>query len=213
MTALWVVPSIDREWGDACLATLRAPLVLRIDNAPPNENRGVAQSWNIAARVAQELDVDYLIVCSEACRFGPAGGLDFEGLLDGSPIVLSMCAGWHLVALSVRALEVTGAFDENLWPAYGEDRDYMIRLHLAGLPSPGYNDQPISQHAVDVVEVGVAHSLTTGLVRVSFGAMEDYLRAKWGGVGPGEHYQHPFDDTERDWRWWPNALDAHAAPA
>ncbi len=206
MSALWVVPSIDREWGAACLASLRASAVLRLDNAPPNPNRGVAASWNLGARAARAAGAEYLVLCSEACRFGPAGGLDFEAALDGSAVVLSFCAGFHLVAVAVEALEMVGEFDENLWPAYGEDRDFLIRLGLAGLPAPGYNDLPVPQVQVDVAEAGVAHSIGAGLAVVSFARMTSYLEAKWGGTGPGEHFLHPFDDLSRDHRWWPPVI-------
>lgn len=202
MRALWLLPSIDPEWGDACQSSLRVPFVLRVDNSGPGRNLGVPASWNIGARAARGGGFDYLVVCSEACRFGPAGGLDFEEKLTGSPMVLSMCVGFHLVALSVGALERTGEFDENLTPGYGEDRDYLIRLHLAGLPSPGYNDLRVPQHQVDVTEAGVAHSLSAGLVEVSFARMTRYLDEKWGATAPGEHYPNPYNDPSRDWRFW-----------
>lgn len=204
MKALWLLPSIDPAWRAECLAGLRAQHVLVVNNAAPNVNLGVTRPWNVGRAAALAGGFDYLILLSEAVRFGPAGGLDLEECLDGSAVVMTMCVGWHLLALSIGALGQLGPFDENL-PTYGSDRDAMIRLHLAGLPSPGYNDQRIDQHAVDAVDAGVAHSLDAGLVKVHFAHMTEYLEKKWGaGTGPGEHYQHPFDDPTRDWTWWPS---------
>lgn len=200
--ALWCLPSIDVAWRGDCLAGLRAEHLFVVDNSPPNPNLFVSRSWNLGIQEARDIGADYMVICSEAVRFGAAGGLDFEEALDGHPVVLSYCVGWHLIALSLDLLNTVGDFDENL-PTYGQDRDYMVRMHLAGLPSPGYNDQPIPQVSLDVSDAGVAHSITDGFVSADFPRMTRYLERKWGDPAPGRHFPHPFNNPRYFWSQWP----------
>ena len=82
MSYLVVLPSIDAEYRDACLAGL-APEVLKhvivVDNR--FTNRGVATSWNRGARHVLQHGIDWLVILSESTRFGPRGGRDFVAAL------------------------------------------------------------------------------------------------------------------------------------
>jgi len=43
-------------------------------------------------------------------------------------------AGFRIFVLWKSTVEAVGLFDENIWPAYEEDCDYMLRIDLAGIP-------------------------------------------------------------------------------
>lgn len=208
---VWVMPSIDWPHGRECLATMHPDIQNRtvvVDNS--RTNRGVAASWNIGRRIAIERDATHLIVCSESMRFGPAGGADFEAGLTGP--WTDSTFGWHLVAFETATLADVGAFDENHWPAYLEDTDYLVRLHLAGYPSPRENTLPHDYVATDAHHTGTEHTLRAGLVTVDLAALRSYYRAKWGAEQPGHAHRTPFGLPDTDWRWWPPAGHPLATP-
>lgn len=199
--SLWVLPALDPEWRDACMATLDPSIeVVVVDNTGPL-NRGVAASWNLGARVAIGLGYDHLVVLSEAVRFGsPEASVEFAARVAASTttIVTSPCIGVHLVAFRVDALRRVGPFDVGFWPAYCEDADWLHRAELLGpLTSTRVED-------VDVHDAGVAHSLQTGRVRVDLNSMERRYFEKWGGPRYAETFDHPWNDPTKgvDWPGW-----------
>ena len=208
----WVLPSIDPEYREACLATLHPSVrerCLVLDNS--RTNRGVARSWNLGRDRALNENADWLVLVSESMRFGASGGADWEATLRGADgaVVEGVCDGscvevyetgegfcrrgygWHLIAISTATLWLVGRFDEVFWPAWCEDSDFRWRLHLAGL----------SIRHVDSIDAHLAaceHSLAAGLVAVTW---DDHFRlyeAKWGGRPGAEKFLTPYDDPALD---------------
>lgn len=186
-----------------------AERTLVLDNS--HANRGVAASWNLGMDRAFSWGADWLVLCSESVRFGEAGGTDFEAELmaDPSQPWIDTHLGWHLVAFRTSTLRRVGRFDENFYPAYMEDSDYLIRLHLAGYPSPRENGQ---DHrwiiGLDCWDLGTEHSIRAGLVQVDFTPLIDYWTRKWGGQPPRAAYDRPFGDGAHDWTYWPEREEA-----
>lgn len=199
MAALWVMPSIDQGRGDDCLATLVGRRVVRVVNYPPHPNRGVSAAWNEGrARVLDE-GLDWLVVVSEAMRFGPTHGADFEDALAGA--WCDSLFGWHLIGLAALTLADVGPFDEQFAPAYFEDSDYLWRLHLAGYPSPRANTRPFCRiEGIDATDLGHAHAVRTGAVSIPWATLTARYLDKWGGVGGEETYLTPYDDPTRTYR-------------
>lgn len=187
-SALWVLPSIDAEWGDACIATLKVRQLLRVDNS--STNRGVARSWNIGIVAARQLAVDYLVVCSESLRFARPGGQDFENGLAGQ-LCRSQCQGFHLVGIRLDMFDLVGRFDETFSPAYFEDADWLRRARLLGLLDRAEDSPRVD---VDVDELDVAHSLRSGRIgKDVYGASAARYFAKWGGYAPDETFAEPYE--------------------
>jgi hypothetical protein len=218
----WVLPSVDPAYRAACLDGLDQYVrdrVLVVDNT--KTNRGVAASWNIGIRRAINMGADWLIIMSESVRFKEAGGLDLEEELRAdhdSQWVDAVGLGWHLVAFRTWVLRKVGFFDENFWPAYLEDTDYLVRMHWAGLASPRrdeypelYNDRAGRRmiSGLDIYDAGTEHSIREGLVHARFAEGVEYFKAKWGAKPPGYAYQRPFDHGDIDWTWWPATRQAH----
>lgn len=209
----WVLPSIDPAYRQVCLGGMHQSVrdrTLVVDNT--SHNRGVAASWNLGrARAISEGD-DWLVLLSESVRFGEPGALDIEEELRADPgntWVDFVGLGWHLVAFRTSTLRRVGEFDENFWPAYMEDSDYLIRLDRAGYPSPRENQLPHRWIAgCDVDDVGTEHALREGLVAVDFAYLVDYWQEKWGGPPPTAGWARPFDSLDRDWTWWPRRREA-----
>ncbi|MGH9093847.1 MAG: glycosyltransferase family 2 protein [Acidimicrobiales bacterium] len=203
-SATWVLPSLDPEWRRACLASMADPIHVRtlvVDNS--RTNRGVAASWNLGAGTMRAQGHEWLVIVSEAIRFGLAGGLDLEAALDDDPGYpwVDALFGWHLIAFRASTIEAVGRFDEVFWPAYMEDTDYLYRMGLAGIASPRENDRPRRQLThIDAVDAGTEHGLRTGRVRVDFGEQARRYRQKWGGDQGHETYRTPYGDPTLTWR-------------
>lgn len=201
---VWVMPSIDPEWRLACQATMHpdvADRLIVVDNT--TTNRGVAASWNVGwDAVCGPGGADWLVVVSESMRFGPAGGVDFAAALGHEDEWVDSTFGWHLVAFRRSTLKRTGRFDENFWPAYHEDSDYLIRLDRAGYASPRENRLPHRWVETDAATTGYEHTIRAGLVEVNLAAGRAYFEKKWGTPPPSARFGRPFAGP-RDWTWWP----------
>lgn len=87
------------------------------------------------------------------------------------------------------ALKTIGYFDENFFPAYFEDTDYVYRAKLAGLPRFMVRETYIlhygsaSMHRVD------AEAFTEAFRRI-----QSYYVRKWGGINNYELFQKPFNN-------------------
>lgn len=213
MTAVIVLPSIHPPYTEACLDGLApdvAALTVVVDNTV--ENRGVAGSWNIGARRVLDEGLDWLVSLSAATRFGPCGGRDFIDLLDrySSSWVVesSVPVGWHLIGWSRELLERVGLFDENHWPAYGEDADMAHRVGVAISES----DWPAYREAwrVEPVDAWLAmqgHGTKLAGVQVDMTKTWAYHRAKWGGLSGHETCRRPFGDPTLPLGFWPTPPD------
>jgi hypothetical protein len=182
-------------------------------------NIGVAASWNVGARRVIEEGRDWLVLCSTSARFGRYGGLDFIGALDAwldaPEIPVGLCCwemGWHFIAIHRSTLDAAGLFDENFYPGYFEETDYLYRLGLEGLDSPRENGRPWPFVRCEAEYGAQASSLTSGLVEVQFGALSGYYRLKWGGDPGEERFQHPFNRDELPTCWWPHRAAPDAPP-
>jgi hypothetical protein len=63
----------------------------------------------------------------------------------------SLCCGGYFSALVLtdRLLKSVGYFDENFYPAYYEDDDYSVRVHLSNLHARQFNNTPLIHGEVD----------------------------------------------------------------
>lgn len=215
-----VMPAIHPENTKHCLLSMsghtRARVIL-IDNAAdgvlagtswPNEihahlpqgrNLGVAASWNLGARLALDEGAGYVTLCSTSMRFTRDGGTALCDIADFCidntqwPHGFESMHGWHLITLGRRTFDEVGYFDEQFWPAYYEDNDYIHRMRAAGiLEEPG---EPRWHREIPWVPtlrydcVGDGHAIRHG-VTVDLEANLAYYVAKWGGP-PGEETRWP----------------------
>lgn len=230
------LPALNPEWAHACTESMHADLRIQtvvVDNTkdglrdeliarwvyrhPRNENLGVAASWNVGLDIAEAEGADWLVVLSEAVRFGETGGLDlldaldachlanYSLLLDGAsaqefyPIAHFNDFAWHIQAISRMTWERVGAFDPIFRPAYFEDTDYLYRMGLAGLPSPRENGGKFFHATIDAYDLGNGHSIQQGLAEVRMGDLEGHYVRKWGGRQGQEQWRHPYNDPSLDW--------------
>ena len=204
------IPSIYPPYTGACLDTLNPKIVkhtMVIDNT--KYNRGVAASWNLAAREVVTRKYDYLIIVSAAMRFHQ-GFRDFiDRLIEDRPLGLDTPFGWHCIALSRKILKMVGPFDEHFYPAYYEDSDYIRRMELSGFGFAGVLNPGIpEQHRLPKFEVAAeciedAHGLKRAGIQIDYRRNKDHFVKKWGAEPAYDSqadrdrlYQHPFNNPD-----------------
>ena len=122
---------------------------------------------------------------------------------------------YSLFALTPRAVKSVGYFDENFWPAYGEDCDYTIRLMKAKCPMIYEKDaKRLADHHGSASWKSLKSSVSKFVQRggPTFNNF-DYLGAKWGADVCGSRmpdkpfmksvgYATPFNKTEATVASW-----------
>ena len=190
---------------EKCIETINIEKdrILLVDNTPQSlckkfekygynvlfhpENLGVARSWNLG--IKQGHDWTFLVSCS--VRF-PESFTEVVNVLEkhNSEYIFMTYLGWHLTAVSKKLVEKIGYFDENFYPAYCEDTDYVKRMHISNIPMelkevPAY---------IQKVNIG----LISG-ARVNESRTDRYWREKWGAGVNEVGYPLPFGDKPIDY--------------
>lgn len=172
--------------------TLQPGSLMRISTS--ETNYGVARIWNKFAEMSFADGMDYIVIANDdislfnttlkrllqAASENPDGVVTFTG--DNA---------FSLFVLSKQAWKTVGAFDEEFYPAYFEDRDYQRRIMMHKVPlvqiaHPAYyhlGSKTINSFTPDGLEIH--HS--------QFRRNEAYYTHKWGGLPGDERYTEPFD--------------------
>lgn len=215
-----VLPALDAELAGACLASMCPELrdnLLLIDNSGTGKiarewagdvafavaqasNAGVPKSWNQGIHLARAQNAEYLIILSQSITFGAPEGKDFLSELElrDPPVLMHSQHGWKTLALHRDVWNLVGLFDEVFSPGYREDRDYLWRMHLAGLPNPLTNDGRFDQINIDAESAGDAQAILRGMVRVDMVANMRAYVAKWGSETGDEQWTTPYNDETLD---------------
>lgn len=162
-------------------------------------NRGLAKSWNEGIAEAYDDGCDVVLVVNDDVVFGD-GALDAMAECamenrDNFVITVLDTSEFSCFAINPIALETIGWFDENFFPIYWEDIDYLRRASLAGL------------ERMKCLEADVQHGGSSSL-KVSdeyerqhhktFKRNRTYYERKWGGYNGNERYSRPFNHPKFD---------------
>ena len=193
-------PDLEAQLVAFC-ATASARLTLH------RANRGVARSWNDGILESFTDERELTLVINDDIEFIPGGLDDFISFLLGyNGVGLGFLHGveaaggrkgqivkqdFACFAFGWRAFEAVGAFDENFFPAYSEDMDYITRIKKANVPFAA-DDRVLVQHARNkTTRIATAEMRAT--IAAAKIANEKYFVAKWGTVVLHETYDAPFD--------------------
>jgi len=189
---------------------------------PYGINRGLARSWNDGLRLfvrergdillfvnddvlfynnAFDEYVDFIISTKrnipdfgQISVFGLETGTA-EALGSGDTLGKPAYQGLACSAIGENAIEKIGYFDQNFWPVYFTDTDYMHRIDIACLPRPT-DTRTLLEHN---------RSLTTRidpslrkLHDERFKRGQEYYLRKWGGLPLAETFASPFADPRFD---------------
>lgn len=170
------------------------------------ENLGVATSWNLGAQWAFQDRCTHVALISSSVLW-EAGKLTwfvteaFEHYGDPRRGLLTDGA-FHASIWSRDVFREIGWFDENFWPAYMEDIDWLRRCEIAGIHVPDERRQsswqpdrysPSMMPKIPLPGVCEnAVSLKGGAVHVDFARQERMYQKKWGGTKGREVYDRPY---------------------
>lgn len=90
-------------------------------------NLGVAASWNLGIKLFPHSD--YWVIGSNDTIWLPNAMKDMHDSSDSDSLVMSNEA-WNTFSIGTNIVKEIGLFDENYYPAYCEDTDYMERMRL-----------------------------------------------------------------------------------
>ncbi len=176
-----------------------------------NGNIGVGRAWNMGVRLLLKEKLDYLVILSATMRF--TDGLnDFVKHIEMNlnPWGLETQHGWHCIALTRKTFETVGLFDENFYPAYYEDSDYIRRMELLGIHNPMSATQRIPKVDIQAGFEGNAHGIRKSNINVNMGACLQYFIDKWGHEPRYDDqryrdllYKWPFNNPNNDIKYWP----------
>jgi glycosyltransferase involved in cell wall biosynthesis len=171
----------------------------------PRGNLGVAGSWNYCL----DISAPYYLLINNDIALAPGALARLARATAAQPAsagayVLPGDQQFSCFTLTAAARFGVGRFDENFWPAYYEDRDYLYRCRLAGLhfyavqsaqATHGDGLHPGSMTIASDAKVRAANDITLALNR-------DYYRRKWGGDPGHETFWRPFNNPNLPLSHW-----------
>lgn len=225
MRYLVILPVVSQEVTDNCIRSISNNVkknLLVVDNSSnkftsgydikthiPKTNIGVARAWNIGANIVLGEKLDYLVILSATIVFDK-GMEDFTEALEvcHNPYGMDTMHGWHLIAIGRKTFETIGLFDENFYPAYYEDTDFIRRMELAGIHNPMSTVQRLEWANVSARSQGNAHGMKS--TKVNMEACRNYFLEKWGAdshynsqADRDKLYTHPFNVPHNDLAYFP----------
>jgi GT2 family glycosyltransferase len=160
------------------------------DVVRPGKNLGVAVSWNLALR-----SYENVIISNDDIELHEDTIKSFADALEMWPDDLMFhVEGWSLFMQRRALAEKIGYYDENFWPAYFEDSDYLRRMKLAGVGvrqtgGTCRHDRSASFAVLPPYQQAEHHE--------AFDECKVYYIAKWGGMPHSETLTTPA----REARW------------
>jgi thiol-disulfide isomerase/thioredoxin len=111
-----------------------------------------------------------------------------EKINKGEKIILKLGAQWCGPCKMLKPIfEKVGDFDENLYPAYFEDNDYLYRMKLANI---------MVEKSMKLVPLVMRHSSSINKdpkLNKDFIKNKNYFVDKWGGEPNREKFKKPFN--------------------
>ncbi len=156
-------------------------------------NLGVAASWNLGVKTLREGEMLWII--SQSMFFPKGWSVLTKVAESASAWGINTHHGWKLMGLTKKSFDVVGLFDENYYPAYFEELDWLRRRDLWNVRYEGRMQYPHGFVLAGVWGNNIA------VYRQQVGQVpwdpqyhgRKYYIAKWGGNGPDEKFIVPFN--------------------
>jgi len=174
-------------------------------------NLGVPAAWNLI--IKSFLMEPYWVISNHDVAFSPGLLEEFSNMAQDKEIsMIHPRAGennvgtYDLFAITEMGVRIVGLFDENLYPAYGEDTDYIMRiLNLdpkicRGLDNTYLHGKEIAD-CVNYEKNGQQTSKEEPQMKEKLDEVDlknyEYLNKKWGKHWRGLYpYKFPFNNKE-----------------
>jgi GT2 family glycosyltransferase len=147
------------------------------------ENIGVARAWNMGLKA----DCDWTFFIGIGAVFPNGFSEVLAELKNASDYALITDLAFHCNAISRKTVGAVGYFDENFYPAYYEDTDYVRRMQLAGIEIKATQIAGYSALQANSTESDQG-------LPVHYLNLEKYYIEKWGGKPGEEKFDKPFGD-------------------
>lgn len=157
-------------------------------------NAGVSASWN---RILDSACNEPVVISNDDIVFREDTFQKLHDAVQKHPFV-GACGGWALFAQSPECTRKVGYYDENFWPAYYEDCDYLLRMLAAGVPTVdlGHIATHVGEQSTAGAEKDPKLKETIALGRMH---NRSYFVTKWGSDSPRwgnphvNNYPEPFN--------------------
>ncbi|KAJ9467658.1 hypothetical protein DIPPA_07930 [Diplonema papillatum] len=168
-------------------------------------NSGVSVGWNLMAEHGfNHMKLDFVVIGN--ADLVPHPGVLARYLQYANAGNIQKCAvvslhEWAFYGLTRRGFDTLGFFDENLWPAYGEDIEYIIRGQAAGLqycdaPNMTFTHEGSPNFKRDRQVAAMVHRHNNGqaylMTKWGFDVHKRPKNGQWSIV---KHFMHPFNDA------------------
>jgi len=153
----------------------------------PSRNLGVAKSWNRICKFGFGIS-DNVLLLNDDVYLGYGEKTVIEAIKQNKSGVMQSEHLWSVVLINKATYEAVGDFDEQFYPAYCEDSDYMYRMKLMGLK---HDINPILNP--EVVRHGMTRELAPEAIDESMRVNRLKYINKWGGLPLIETYTTPYN--------------------
>lgn len=163
----------------------------------PFRNIGCAPGWNSIIKGFPECD--HWIIANNDTLFLPGDLEKYEKLHQENPEALILAANksFSCFLISHMVLNELGLFDENIFPIYNEDIDYMIRANKAGVPVIPINSE-IGESNNGSWTIRSSESYANSN-RITQQENKKYVSNKWG---PNNEYTSPWKNSDYSMGHW-----------
>lgn len=194
--------SVDQEINEQFQALVEK---YNLDTYSARFNLGVAASWNRIVMRAVSMGFEYIYVGSNDILMHD-GVLDqFVAMDKEDGACIWLLNHFNFFCLHKRFISRVGWFDENFYPAYYEDNDFIYRCKIAGLDvgrAPEEMKKKVEHKGSQTIHSDPVYGAGNNKTFSSWNAT--HYRMKWGGMPGHETYKFPYDNAEHDHRWWPD---------
>ena len=162
----------------------------------PFRNVGCAPGWN---RIIQGFpECDHWLIANNDTLFLPGDLEKYERLHKDNPeaLIAASNKSFSCFLISYMVINEIGIFDENIYPIYNEDIDYINRCKSAGVPIiPIPSEVGESNNGSWTIRSSESYANNN---RVTQQANSEYVAAKWGR---NNEYRNPWNNNS-DVSYW-----------
>ncbi len=158
----------------------------------PGKNLGVAASWNKLMKMAFGGGANYILILNDDVVFGKNRKVIEDAIINSKYNYLITPGTWSSVLISSETPQVFSWFDENFYPAYFEDNDYIRRLtRFPDKFIPVTRDETLSPHIIRTSSTIKKDKN----INNRFSSNKEYYVKKWGGLPHKEKYKYAFNQN------------------
>jgi len=184
----------------AQVAAGRNRLIEHVYVQRPFRNMGVGPAWNSIIKAFPECD--YWLISNNDTLFLPGDLEQYHDLwqTNTDSIIVSSIGAYNCFVISPHVVAKVGLFDENIWPIYCEDLDYMIRAQRAGVQQICINSNVgENNNGSWTIRSNPHYAASNNTTQAN---NSRYVEEKWGA---DQSHSTPWNHSSRDHRdWWYN---------